>query len=169
MTDKFEPPPMLDLRQDELSSISTIVTVHAEDRGHAWIHAGSIELTERTWSPGRRGCWTFEVRRHGATDCDHDAAVAFRMELIGVTFRMARHGSLWLDGFVAGDDPGLFRVPDPGWDQLMNAIECRHVQCRAKDKRHLVVDEGKYIPPPNVSLFERLRGLRIEIVTRIGR
>lgn len=168
MTDKFEPPPMLDLRQDEPSSISTIVTVHADDRGHVWIRAGSIELTERTWSPGKRGCWTFEVRRHGATDCDHDAAVAFRMVLIGVTFRMAGRGRLWLDGFVAGDDPSLFRVPDPGWDQLANAIECQHVQCKAKYKPHLVVEDDKRIPPPNVKLFERLRGRRVEIVTGAG-
>jgi hypothetical protein len=169
MTSAFEPPPVLDLRQDGLSPASTIVTVHADYRGHAWIHAGEVELTERAWSQGNRGCWTLEVRRRGATDFEHDTAVALRMGLAGVAFRMASGGRLWLDAVIAGDDPSLFRVPEPEWDQLKGAIKCLHANCRTKDARHLVVEEGRYIPPHNEALFERLRGLRVEIVTGVSR
>jgi hypothetical protein len=169
MGNEFEPPPVLDFRPDGLSLASTTVLVHADYRGHAWIHAGEIELTERAWSQGSRGCWTLEVRRHDATDFEHDAAVALRIGLAGVSFRMASGGRLWLDGVVAGDDPGMFRVPEPDWNQLEGAFECRRVQCRAKAQQHLVVEEGRYIPPPNAKLFDRLRGLRIEIITGISR
>jgi hypothetical protein len=165
MTSAFEPPPVLDLRQDGLSPASTIVTVHADYRGHAWIHAGEIELTEQAWSQGNPGSWTLEIKRLGAANFEHDAAIALRLNLVGVSFRMASGGRIWLDGFIAGDDSDAFRVPEPEWDQLKGAIKCPHTNCRTKDARHLVVAEGRYIPPPNEALFERLRGLRVEIIT----
>lgn len=168
MTSDFKPPPVLDFRPDGLSTTSTTVVLHADYRGHTWIHAGEIELTERAWSQGNRGCWTLEVRRLGVTDFEHDVAVALRIGLAGVSFCMASGGRLWLDGFIAGDDPGMFRVPDPGWRQLENAMKCPHRDCRSRTTEHLVVEEGRWIPPPNAKLFDRLRGLRVEIITEIG-
>lgn len=164
MTSEFQPPPVLDLRPATSSTLTTVI-VHADYRGHAWIHAGEIELTGQAWSQGSPGFWTLEIKRHGATDFDHDTAIALRLGLVGVSFHMAHGGRLWLDGFVAGDDPGMFRVPEPGWNQLENAVKCMHENCRSKGMQHLVVEEGRYIPPPNPKLFERLRGLRVEIVT----
>jgi hypothetical protein len=167
MASEFEPPPVLDLRKDGLSTTSTTILVHADYRGHTWIHSDGIELTGQAGS--QAGSWTLEVKRHGVTDDEHDTAIALRLGLVGVSFRMAYGGRLWLDGFVAGDDPGAFRVPEPSWNQLENAVKCTHRDCRIKHDRHLVVEEGRWIPPPNARLFERLRGLRIEIITGISR
>lgn len=166
---EFEPPPTLNLRQSKLSPISTMITVHAGHRGHAWIYAENVKLTERSWSQGRRGEWTLDVRRHDATDFAHDAAIALRLGLTGVTFRMASDGQLWLDAFIAGDGSELFRVPEPDWDQLKGATRCKDKRCttRGQTGRHLIVDEGRYIPPPNEALFHQLRGLRVEIVTGV--
>ncbi len=168
MTNKsdFQPPPVLDLRQNISTMYSTIV-LYADYSGYAWIHAGEIDLSERSWAKGQRGVWTLEVKRYGATDYEHDAAVALRVGLTGVSFRMASCGRLWLDGFIDGADPNMFRVPEPDWNQLDGAVKCTHKNCKASNMKHMIVDEGRYIPPPNKALFERLRGLRIEIVTGV--
>lgn len=162
----FQPPPVLDLRRDGLSPISTVITVHANYRGHAWIHAEEIELTELS---GQRGSWVLDVKLRGAADVEHDTAVALRLGLTGVAFRMASGGQLWLDGHLAGNDLTMFRVPEPGWNQLEGAAKCTHMDCRSRNARHVIVSEGRYIPQPNVELFERLRGLRVEIVTGAAR
>jgi len=158
----FKPPEVLDFRRDDRRELSTIITVHADYKGHAWIYAGDVNITERS---NQRGSWMIEAKNHGATDFEHDTAVLFRIGLAGVVFRMASDGRLWIDAFIAADDPGAFRVPLPGWKQLEGATKCTHTHCRTKDTRHLVVDEGKYVPPPNPALFDMLRGLRVEIVT----
>lgn len=163
----FQPPPILDLRQDNLSPTLTIVIVHAEHHGHAWIHAGDIELTERAWSQGRRGFWVLDIKLRDTTDDEHDTAVALRLGLTGVAFRMASGGRLWLDGFIAGDDPSMFRVPEPGWNQLEGATKCTRRDCRGRGVRHVVVAEDRYIPPPNFTLFESMRGLHVEIITGV--
>lgn len=163
----FKPPEVLNFCRDDREELSTI-TVHADYKGHAWIFTGDVELTERSL-PGPRGIWTLEAKNLGATDFDHDAAVMFRIGLAGVAFRMASGGRVWIDAFIAGDDPGAFRVPLPGWKQLEGSTKCRHSGCRSKDAQHLVVAEGRYIPPPNPELFNMLRGLRVEIITgRVG-
>lgn len=168
MASEFEPPPVLDFRPATSTMLTTIL-VHADYRGHAWIHAGEIELTGHAWSQGNQGNWTLEIKRHGATDFDHDVAIALRVGLVGVSFRMSHGGRLWLDGYISGDDIGMFRVPEPGWNQLKGATKCTDKNCRAKDAAHLLVEEGRWIPPPNAKLFDRLRGLRVEIITGIGR
>lgn len=106
-----------------------------------------------------------DVKAHGVMDDEHDTIVLLRIGLFGVAFRMANGGKLWFDAFIAGDDPGLFRIPQPGWNQLEGATKCTQKNCRDQTDKHLIVEEGRYIPPPNVALFERLRGLRVEIVT----
>lgn len=160
----FKRPEVLNLRRDDHKELLTIITVHADYRGHAWIHAGDVDITEHGRSD-QRGSWMIQAKNYGATDFDHDAAILFRFGLAGVAFRMASDGRLWIDAFIAGDDPDAFRVPLPGWNQLEGATKCRHQRCRAKDAKHLVVDEDRYIPPPNPELFDMLRGLRVEIVT----
>ena len=157
----FKPPEVLDFRRDDRREANTIITVHADYKGHMWICCDDIEITGRS---NQSDSWTVEANNHGATDGEHDTAVMFRFALVGVTFRMASGGRVWLNGFVAGDDPGTFRVPPAEWNQLEGATKCTHERCRGKDTRHLVVDEGRYIPPPNDELFDTLRGLRIEIV-----
>lgn len=161
----FQPPPVLDLRQDGASPISTIITIYADYRGHAWIHAGGVDLAERD---RRHGLWDLRVKVRGATDFEHDTAIALSLNLTGVAFRMARGDQLWLDGYIAGEDPEAFRVPEPGWNQLEGAIKCTHKDCQGKDARHVIVGEGRYVPPSNKALFERLRGFRVEIITGIG-
>lgn len=170
-TTDFKPPPVLDLREADAPALamSTTVIVRANHHGHAWIHAHEVELTERSWSHGHRGEWTLDVRRRGATDTEHDVAVALRVGLTGVSFRMATGGRLWIDAFIAGNDLGLFRVPEPDWNQLEGATKCTRKDCRGKDRGHVIVGEGRYIPPPNAALFDRLRGLRVEIITGIER
>jgi hypothetical protein len=160
----FVPPPQLDLRA-RAEGVSTEIILLADYKSHAWIHAASIGLTERDNST-MRGSWLLEVRLPGATDFEHDAAIALRMVLHGVTVRMIHEGRVWIDAFIDGDDPGSFQVPEPGWNQLEGATKCEHRNC--KRSKHLVVDEGKYIPVPNFALFERLRGLRVEIITGFG-
>lgn len=169
MANEFEPPPVLDLTACDKSAASTTILVHADYRGHTWVYAGEVELTEHAWSQGNRGSWTLEVKRRGATDFDHDVAIALRMGLVGVSFRMATGGRLWIDGYVSGVDVGMFRVPEPSWNQLEGAKKCTDNDCRTKYAAHLVVEEDRWIPPPNPGLFERLRGLRIEIITGISR
>lgn len=158
----FKPPEVLDFRRDDRTESSTIITVHADYKGYMWIHAGDVDVVGGS---ARHDPWRLESKLHGATDDEHDTAVLFRMQLMGVTLRMASGGRVWIDAFIAGDDPGSFRVPMPGWKQLEGATKCAHANCRTKDFKHLVVDQGKYIPPPNLELFDMLRGLRVEIVT----
>lgn len=164
----FKPPEVLDFRRNDRKKLITSITVHADYKSHAWIYARDVGLTERSWSQGQRGIWTLEAKNHGATDFDHDTAVMFRVGLTGATFRMASDGLIWIDAFIAGDDPDAFRVPLPGWKQLEGATKCTQARCQAKDAEHLVVDEDRYIPPPNLALFDMLRGLRVEIVTGVN-
>lgn len=158
----LEPPKVLDFRRDDRHELSTIITVRADYTGHAWIYAGDVDITEYS---NQQGVWMVEAKHYGATDYDHDTAIVFRVKIAGVAFRRAIGGHIWIDGFIAGDDPDAFRVPQPGWKQLEGAIKCRHADCKAKDSQHLVVAEGKYIPPSNPELFDKFRGLQIEIVT----
>lgn len=159
----FEPPPPLDLRVLDLrpqgEANSTAIILHADYRGHDWINATQVSLTRQ--DSAMRGTWLLDVRLSHATDFEHDAAIALRMILHGVALRMVHSGRVWIDGFIDGDDPGSFRIPEPGWNQLEGATKCK----ACKDRKHLIVDEGRYIPVPNLALFERLRGLRVEIVT----
>lgn len=163
----FKPPKVLDFRRDDRRELLTLITVHADYKGHAWIHTGDVDIVKHSGS-GQRGSWTLDAKNYGATDFDHDMAILFRIKLTGVAFSLASGGRLWIDAFIAGDDPDAFRVPLPGWNQLKGATKCTHGDCRTKDARHLVVDEGRYIPPPNPELFDMLRGLRIEIVTGVN-
>jgi hypothetical protein len=161
MSNNFEPPPQLDLRGPD-EATSTNITVYADCRSHEWIRASGITLTERDRSD-QRGSWLLEVRLPKATDFEHDAAIALRMGLNGATMRMVHRGHVWIDAFVDGEDPTLFRIPEPGWNQLQGATRCGHRDCRSPG--HPVVAEGRYVPAPNPTLFARLRGLRVGIVT----
>lgn len=157
---EFQPPPVIDLRvQGETNTTSIIL--HANYKSHAWIHAPGVTLTELGGAT-QQDIWLLEIRCRDATDFDHDAAIALRMALHGVSVHMAHRNKVWLNGFIDGNDLEKFRVPEPGWNQLAGATKCKRRDC--KNHSHLVVDEGKYIPQPNLELFERLRGLRVGIV-----
>lgn len=160
----FKPPEVLDFRRDDRRELSTIITVHADYKGHTWICAGDVNITQRT---DQHGLWTIDARGYGFTDFEHDTVVLFRFGLAGAAFRMASGGRVWIDGFIAGDEPEAFRVPKPGWKQLEGAIKCKDPRCLARGlaESHNIVDEGKYIPPPNFELFDALRGLQVQIVT----
>lgn len=158
---RFKPPPPLDLRMQGATD-STTITLHADYTQHAWIQASGISLVDRG-NTHARGSWLLEARWSNATDFDHDTAIALRMVLHGVTLHMINDGRVWIDGFIDGDDPVMFRVPAPEWNQLEGATGCEHRDCGRPG--HLVVDERRYVPPPNFELFDMLRGLRVEIIT----
>lgn len=162
--ESFSPPPVLDFSRHLRKESSTTIIVCADYKSHAWIHTGDIEINEHPQTH-QRGLWTIEAKRYGVTDAEHDTAVMFRFMLGGAAFSMASGGRVWIDGFIAGDDPERFRVPQPEWDQLEGAVKCLSSHCKTENAQHLIVDNGKYIPPPNRELFDMLRGLRVEIIT----
>lgn len=141
---------------------STTISLSVDYTEHTWIQASGISLVDRG-NTHARGSWLLEARWPNITDLEHDLAVAVRMNLHGVNLHMINNGRVWIDGFIDGDDPTTFRVPVPGWNQLDGATRCRQRDCRGPG--HLVVNEGLYVPPPNLELFDMLRGLRVEIIT----
>lgn len=157
----FQPPPRLDFREDKSFATMTTILVYANHVRHEWVIADHIDLTEMS---NQRGKWSLGIRTRNATDFEHDRAIALRVELTGVALRLMSDGTAWIDGFIAGDDPEDFQVPMPEWNQFEGAVKCKDASCRAKDQQHLIVSESKYVPPPNPELFERVRGLRVEII-----
>jgi hypothetical protein len=144
----------------------TFVTLHwGWETRLEWIVCGAVDL--RRDSTDEVGCWTLTAYLNkGAADFEHDAAHAFGIPLIGVTFSGLHYSrstfTAWIDS--SDDSRGCLRVPPAGYDpaKLKGAIRCTDRRCGSK---HLVVPEGYYYPPHDASLYDLVKGKRVDIST----
>jgi len=171
-----QPIPTLDLRKycRDSDKIETTVSVKWDwDRMHefVWLKLGQVRLTQRESLDINRHVWTFDSYLGGHTDFEHDSAFVLRMELIGVQFKSLRYGRTVIEGFVnpnLDDQYDDFSVPTEGYDPFEGSEECEECQGQNEEReKHLVVQEGHYVPPSNPELYELIRGKRIEIQTGI--
>lgn len=125
-----------------------------------WIVCGETSLRVL----GRRVWDLSAYLNRCATDCEHDSAFAFSLPLTGVEIDSVAHGrttiAAWVEASPASWMP-RFRVPRPGYDPFTDATSCS--LCRGA-AAHVIVADGRYLPPFDADLFEAVRGCRVEIV-----
>lgn len=156
--EKNELPKTLDLAQDEVAS--TTISLYKGRDSYDWIYASGVSLIEQERP---RTTWLLNALAPRATDRDHVQAIAFRMYLNGITTREVSDGRVWIDGFIDGECPDLFQVPEPDWNQREGAITCDV----CKNKKHIIVRKDRHTPPPNHKLFNALRGRRIKVIFHV--
>lgn len=92
------------------------------------------------------------------TDFEHSSAIIVSLDLVGVEFEFHDNGRQHFVGWIRGDTPEGFRVPAVGYDPFVGQTACP--TCKGKE-RHMMVSEGRYIPPVNLPLWEQVRGWRV--------
>lgn len=129
-----------------------------------WITMGASYLHKEE----RFHRWRLEARLPNATDFEHDSAYAIRMSLVGLTFDgMFFQQQPMFVAWIDGSDVDSFNVPESDYNPLTlkGTQPCR--ECKGKDK-HVIVPEGYFVPPPNKPLFEKVRGLKVEVTLSFG-
>jgi hypothetical protein len=147
--------------------------------GHAkwrWIILGEVEFRSHDRNGQRH--YISAYMSGGATDFEHDSAVAFQLPVLGLKFEGLWHHTAHFSAIVdplhdeQGDEVddmtnGEFRVPGPGYDptKLPGATTCDYGQCQP----HPIVPEGHYLPPHDRKLHEAVAGRYIEIHVGVAR
>lgn len=98
----------------------------------------------------------------GTTDPCHDSAYAIRFQVIGLTFKHLWYHTATFQAWIDPNDPDAFRVPAPGYNpaKIKGIKKCTDGMCR---ERHIILPDGFYVPPFNPTLWEVVRGCRVEI------
>lgn len=131
------------------------------DRDFEWLVLGEAQLTSR--DGGNKGWQLRAYLTSGVTDFEHDSGYALRLPLIGCELDSVYYHSTHIVGYI---DPELrdhpdFHVPRSGYNPMKHedAIECE--ECEGDP--HIIVPEGRYVPPFDIELFEAVKGKRVEI------
>jgi len=123
-----------------------------------WLSFGAAEirLARESLRPAR--WWLQAYLGQGATDWEHDNALAVRLPLLGLELQMVRWSNVFLGALIDGRDPAEFRVPGPGYNPIAEGKICDSEHC---GRRHPVVEN--YLPPENPGLLQEVVGRQVEI------
>lgn len=142
--------------------VRTTVKLYGDDgwSKDTWLVLGECHIRPvRDHFDGR---WTFSAYLpEGVTDFEHDSAYAIKLPLTGLTFEGVEYGDTTLFAWVAVYESEDFRVPDPGYNPMQHPEAQRCTSC--KKNKHLIVPEGFFVPPANQTIFEKVRGRKIQI------
>lgn len=162
-------PPLIDLTKicRDAAKLSTTILIYTDYERSEWLRLGQCRLRAR--ESNQKGIWELAAYLENATDFEHDSAFALKMELVGVMFEGIEYGQTSFQAWIKSDDPEDFRVPNAGYDprKHKDTARCKEKQC--EDKGHYIVPEGFYVPPPNIELYEAVKGRRIEVQTGLRR
>lgn len=157
-------PPKLDFIKlcRDSESWRTLITVYLDYERFEWMRLGQIRLQKRS-DHAHAEIWDMFAYLQNATDFEHDSALVFKMELVGVAFDGFDYGRTRFSGWIKGD-PDSFRVPNQDYNPLEHpkATRCKMKECA---NPHLIVPEGCYIPLPNPEMLSLVVGRRVEVVT----
>ena len=155
--------PTLDLRPFTRDSNKIYTRIFLKGFGYnckqfLWIKAGSIEM-RKTPEQGDKEQYVLQSHRlEGYTDFEHDSAKALTIPMIGLKMVTGWGGSLRFTGWIDFNPTRAeeLRVFNPSaLDE--EASVCKDRRC---GKPHPIV---KYIPNPDPVLFNKIRGMEVEI------
>ena len=143
----------------------TEVTVHLDwDTKFKWLVMGECNLRHNESQTEKIRHWWLDAKMDGGvTDFEHDSASAVRLPLVAVTFGQVFNHRVSVHALVApnNDFHEDFHVPLPGYNpkQHKDTVKCE----RCKDRPHLIVPEGFYVPPFNEELYKLVAGKEVDI------
>ena len=127
-----------------------------------WLVFGECNLRKMERQQRLENWWLSAYLKEGATDFEHDSGYALRLPLIAVTFGSIYNHRLRVSAVIdpqdAHDD---FHVPLPGYNPLAHEDTALCPDC--KERPHLIVPEGLYVPPFEDDLFALVAGKEVEI------
>ena len=133
--------------------VTSIILTDERRMDHVWITTGAITMSTQ-------GVWTTvsaHAKKH--VDVDHRSIDLFRLTVSGLTFELARNGTMWFVG-VLSSDPEDFLIP-LGTPQPVAYCE-GGPYCRSKgQKAHHVYDAS---PEENPTAFEQFHGRPVKII-----
>ncbi len=153
--------PLLDLRSITRNSdrARCSIKVRTPEDGFLidWIVCGAVSMHREPNSS-----WIEARLKYGITDFEHDSAFAFKLPLIGLTYRYTQRHCNRFSAHIDPHDADGFRIPPVGYDptKLEGTRNC--LNCEGSEA-HLMVDEDHWMPPSDKALFEIVRGLKVEI------
>lgn len=161
--------PVLDLRTLSRNSDKclTQVTLYPDwdtKNAFVWIQAGETSLRQKRDGDPTSGHTLTCYVKDGATDFEHDSAYLFQLPLVGLTFV-----SMWYHQvrFGAYIDPTLdtlsfdrFSVPSADYNPFKHKDASLCESCKGDDAHSFV----PYLPPNNTKLYQRIKGLKAEIL-----
>lgn len=149
--------PVFDLRPiTDSEKVETVINVIHEFKTYPWLRAGRINLRSLD-NHSFPGVWQLGAYYNNVTDQEHDAAWAFRFEVIGVELESVNYGQSRIRAWLRPDGAEEFRL-QPGYK--VRTWPC--TSCRGKSK-HLM--GNGYVPDQNPVLFREIQPMRLEIYT----
>lgn len=126
-----------------------------------WLVLGECSLRKNEGQESHESWRLQAYYDRGATDAEHDSALALVLPLIGVTFGSVFNHRVQVYAYVQPAVSGLFRpdfhVPLPGFDPFNGDVYL----CKTCDEAHPIVD---YIPVKyNAELYSYVAGRPVRI------
>lgn len=122
-----------------------------------WIYCGRVNIQKKNDS----GVYIVKsYLDYGITDFEHDSALAFSFEVIGLQFNFVDNHQSVFTGFIK---PPLstydsFNIPAKDFNPLLDATKCDSEYCK---KEHLIIED--FLPDNNLKLGSKLGGLKVDI------
>jgi hypothetical protein len=85
--------------------------------------------------------------------------------LVGVELQFIEYTTTSVAGYVASTGAHNFRFPPDDYNPYKDAKQCKMKECADDEEVHSITP---YLPPENEQLYEKYRGLRIEISSTKG-
>lgn len=146
-----------------LTTVSIFEDSCGRSQKHPWLQLGESRVRP-TWDRPD-GRWVLDAYLPaGVTDQEHSSAYALRLPLVGLSYIGTLYQQTELTAWVDPNAPHDFHVPRPGYDPMKHPKAERCVQGSCKAEPHVIVPEGFYVPPIDLTLYELVRGKRVEIL-----